>query len=848
MTKTRRVLAHLSGAGFAVREGGVAPFGELLPLVTGVAWDRGTAQVAFVAESEGEPDADAWRQLLFAASGLRHHLSERPSAFGTPLVVAVVDEVASRALRRLVEELRTTYALFNRVDLNLVPDDVLIDDDALDIALAPLLPCCRRVGDKTISRSDVHRFWRVLRDNIREAAQDLPASFGDFRELAADELADALIGSREEEDELPAPSAVRSLSLTNFRSFAEWNMEFEHVTVVHGANGSGKSSILEALELLWSGTTQRRPPEVSAREYQRHLPRGGDGDFVIRGQRDDSKGLISVTSVSEAPQSDLRRSVLAQETVAALVDCSPGERYVQLLAVTGLQIPELGPRTKRLVDNAKMVADAALSEAGLPHLRAINSDGLKHLRGALKGGFAARMPGDGSLADAERAVGHAVRAAYKPREWIGSEEALDALIRADSLLDTVSVRLDDSTVLVEALDDAAHALRRLADPRREAARTLRVLVDAIAARGHVARDVRPTRIAPLSSALAARWLSHADGVRESAARFRSEASALNDMSWAQRLTDYADALDAAAAVVPRTELADLTSSSPALDLPPVTAVPAERYYAAGFRGVPAEADEIVPLLQDLQTQLQRDADALDNLASEIERHPAREFGSRADRIVGAICRFELARQLRREGPIVRASEELLKDLLEGRLYPIVRELVAAIVRFEWYFEPLRLTVKDGRVLMSGLATSHSDLDARLQLNSAERTVVGLAWFLALHLLQPDARRRVLVLDDPAGAFDAINRAGYAATLRAFLRLARPEQVVVATHDDAVATLLADELSPVAGWPSVVTRIHCQRDEDDKSVTSIQWRSDGSGDLAEEEAMLGLRGEASLFAT
>jgi wobble nucleotide-excising tRNase len=56
-------------------------------------------------------------------------------------------------------------------------------------------------------------------------------------------------------------------------------------------------------------------------------------------------------------------------------------------------------------------------------------------------------------------------------------------------------------------------------------------------------------------------------------------------------------------------------------------------------------------------------------------------------------------------------------------------------------------------------------------------VVGVAWFLALHLLQPAERRRVLVLDDPTSGFDTVNRGGFIATLRAFARLTRPEQLL-----------------------------------------------------------------------
>lgn len=61
-------------------------------------------------------------------------------------------------------------------------------------------------------------------------------------------------------------------------------------------------------------------------------------------------------------------------------------------------------------------------------------------------------------------------------------------------------------------------------------------------------------------------------------------------------------------------------------------------------------------------------------------------------------------------------------------------------------------------------------------------MLGLAWFLALHMLQPKKRRAVLVLDDPTSAFDSLNTAGFTSTLRALTRLLRPEQVVIATGE------------------------------------------------------------------
>jgi hypothetical protein len=195
--------------------------------------------------------------------------------------------------------------------------------------------------------------------------------------------------------------------------------------------------------------------------------------------------------------------------------------------------------------------------------------------------------------------------------------------------------------------------------------------------------------------------------------------------------------------------------------------------------------------------------------------------------------------MRNAGPILNASEKLVSELLQQRLAPAVRELVASIVRFEWYFQPLLIPDQGRKVLLGGLATNRPDLDARLLLNSAERTALGIAWFLALHLLQPADRQRVLVLDDPISAFDAPNQAGLTSTLRAYVRLTRPEQLIIATHDDHVAATLAQELAPVEGWPAHAATVRCQRDSSDATTIRLEPGYTHSRAITGEIEQLGL---------
>ncbi len=831
-----------------MRAGNVTPFGEELPLVTGVAWDARTAQVALVAEMDSSREEEPWRQLLFAGSGLRHHLAgDGRAAFGPPLILVIVDDVGERTLRMMVEDLAQRYALFSRVDLNLVRHRDLEHDDALDAAIAPLLPCCReflREGQE-ISRRDVQRFWDVLREQVENAALALDDMFGEFRGTAGKEVAKTLIAGSPDSLELPALTPISTITIKNLRSFAHTVMQFPQVTVVHGANGSGKSTLLEALELLWAETSQRKPWDVEASEYARHLPRDGEGDFAVTSEH------CSVTSIATEPRAELARCVLTQEVSSALVNQPPEERYKTLLSLTGLEIPDLDLRTKNLLADVKRDADTALKDAGLPMLATSGSDGCGHLRKAFTSDFASRLPSAHGLVGFEQALERASAGIYQARKWTDEQAATDALLRIDGLIAQLPDNIDVANALDEAaLDEAALTVRELAKPRHEAARGIRLLLDA-AVKSRLPDAPPPPQgddtTAPVPAALAVRWVAHANAVTEASSQFRTDAAGLEHAEWAQRLAAYADALDAAAATVPRDELEAFVRVRPAPKPAPGEVVAKERFLAAGFSAPVENLHELVPQLQELVELLQRQSAELDTLASDLERHPARQFSEHAARVLAAVCRYELARGIRRKGPVMRASQELVHELLQGRLAPVMRELVAALARFEWYFKPLEIPDRRQQVLLGGVSTTRDDLDARLVLNSAEKTVLGLGWFLALHLLQPANRRQVLVLDDPTAAFDAVAQASFVATLRAFVRLTRPSQIVVASHDDGLAALLADELAPVDQWPSAVARVRCQRDENADSVVTVEWSDETSRELAHEAAQLGLTEEPTLLA-
>jgi hypothetical protein len=281
---TELVLQHLKKSGFSVRGGGARPFGEELPLVTGTAWESGTAQLALLAEGRGDLDLAPWRQLLFAGSGIRHQLTaEDVSAYGTPVIVAIVDEQAAGRLRELAETLAEDYAVFSRVDLTMALEADVGVPERLDDALAPLLPRCRRIlkSKSEISRQEVQRFWALLETEVEKAADKLDPLFGVHRASAGRDGARKLAEVSPGASELPSPTPLRKIAIEHFRSIELLEIDLADVNVVHGPNGSGKTSLVEAMELAWAGTSERRPLDVELAEYSAHLPRGGNGHFSI---------------------------------------------------------------------------------------------------------------------------------------------------------------------------------------------------------------------------------------------------------------------------------------------------------------------------------------------------------------------------------------------------------------------------------------------------------------------------------------------------------------------------------------------------------------------------------------
>lgn len=71
------------------------------------------------------------------------------------------------------------------------------------------------------------------------------------------------------------PPFIQSLALKRFRSFPrQGRFDFGTVNLIFGANGSGKTSLLEAIELFYCGRNKRNTNRTSSYELDAVLANG----------------------------------------------------------------------------------------------------------------------------------------------------------------------------------------------------------------------------------------------------------------------------------------------------------------------------------------------------------------------------------------------------------------------------------------------------------------------------------------------------------------------------------------------------------------------------------------------
>jgi DNA replication and repair protein RecF len=151
-------------------------------------------------------------------------------------------------------------------------------------------------------------------------------------------------------------SRILRLSLTHFRSYRAASLTVDgNPVVLTGANGAGKTNILEAISFLSPGRGLRRATLDDVADNQ------GDGSWAISAEVDGAMGLTTLGTGIEPPQADnatsSRKCRIDREPVGSAADFGDHIRMVWLTpAMDGLFLGAASER-RRFLDRLVLAID-----------------------------------------------------------------------------------------------------------------------------------------------------------------------------------------------------------------------------------------------------------------------------------------------------------------------------------------------------------------------------------------------------------------------------------------------------------------------------------------------------------
>lgn len=123
---------------------------------------------------------------------------------------------------------------------------------------------------------------------------------------------------------------INSIDIRNFKNISSQTIDFEQLTVVVGANASGKTTLLEALHMAVRAATGD-PKMVFG--YERHCDwlycRGGKGDLVLACETPDGRFSVNATPPSDFPP--MQRSEIGRGVWQFSIDPPPGDERAKVL-------------------------------------------------------------------------------------------------------------------------------------------------------------------------------------------------------------------------------------------------------------------------------------------------------------------------------------------------------------------------------------------------------------------------------------------------------------------------------------------------------------------------------------
>src|SRR6478609_236812 len=153
-------------------------------------------------------------------------------------------------------------------------------------------------------------------------------------------------------------AAIRRLSLTNFRSYHAAQLEFERAgpVVLTGANGAGKTNLLEAVSLLAPGRGLRRATldEVAFSE--------GDGAWAVSAEVEGTLGLATLGTGIEAPAAETaavsRKCRIDREPVSSATAFADHPRVIWLIPAMDTLFNGPGSERRRFLDRLVLAVDS----------------------------------------------------------------------------------------------------------------------------------------------------------------------------------------------------------------------------------------------------------------------------------------------------------------------------------------------------------------------------------------------------------------------------------------------------------------------------------------------------------
>jgi len=164
------------------------------------------------------------------------------------------------------------------------------------------------------------------------------------------------VSGRVPQNDVIPHARILTLKLSNFRSYRQVSLDFEGRTALFlGANGAGKTNILEAVSFLTPGRGLRRATfeDVAATE--------GDGSWAVAAEIDGALGNAMLGTGIEAPSGDespQRKSRIDREPVSSATAFAEHLRVVWLIPeMDGLFLGP-GAERRRFLDRLVLAIDA----------------------------------------------------------------------------------------------------------------------------------------------------------------------------------------------------------------------------------------------------------------------------------------------------------------------------------------------------------------------------------------------------------------------------------------------------------------------------------------------------------